>query len=132
MNEPVCRHKVIMVIDDNPIEHFILENFFHAEQFAEKILRYEKAKDALTFLAQHATSLQVLPSLIFLDINMPFMDGFEFIKAFNALDDTVRNKCKIVMVSSSIYEEDLERVNNCPHVSLFIDKPLTREKLASL
>ncbi|HTF81370.1 MAG TPA: response regulator, partial [Cytophagales bacterium] len=73
-----------------------------------------------------------LPDLIFLDINMPIVDGFVFLFEFEQLPDIVRNKCKICVLSSSDNQRDIERITSNEYVVEFITKPLTVEALKKL
>ncbi len=87
-------------------------------------------KDALTFLS--TASEEKLPEIIFLDINMPDMDGFAFLEEFEKLPDNVHKKSKIVMLSSSDSFKDLNRANKNKYVRRFLNKPLTQNMLQAI
>ena len=72
------------------------------------------------------------PDIIFLDIRMPDLDGFEFLQEFSELPQRVLELCKIIMLSSTIDPIELEKARNSPFVLAFIPKPLTRDKIIEL
>ncbi len=73
-----------------------------------------------------------LPEVIFLDIIMPGMDGFQFLDEFEKLDENIRKRCKVVMLSSSDSFKDLNRANKNKLVRKFLNKPLTIEMLSAI
>jgi CheY-like chemotaxis protein len=70
-----------------------------------------------------------LPSIIFLDINMPIVDGFVFLYEFEKFGELVRNKCKVIILSSSDNKRDIDKIVNNNFVIKFITKPLTEVAL---
>jgi CheY-like chemotaxis protein len=119
----------VMVVDDAPIDRFIAEKILLSARFTEQVISVESAMDALTYLEVHQANPEEMPDLIFLDINMPEMSGFDFLDAYSSFSETVKHKCIIVMLSSSVHPEDHERAGKCPYVCKFLSKPLTFEKL---
>ena len=71
----------------------------------------------------------VSPHFIFLDINMPIVDGFVFLYEFEKFNELVRNKCKVIILSSSDNKRDIDKIVNNNHVIKFITKPLTEVAL---
>jgi len=123
------RFKKVMVIDDTYMDRFLAEKVIKKYSFAEHIVICSSAPDALSYLISVENTPEELPQLIFLDIRMPEMDGFDFLDRFMRLPEAVKEKCQVVMLSSSTNPEDRERSLSNPHVRLFLHKPLTEEKL---
>lgn len=120
----------VMLIDDNRIDLFIHNAFIKQMNIAHAVLEYSFAKDAITFLQNSESSKW--PELILLDIHMPIMNGFDFLDEYLVLPENSRNKCKIVIVSSSLDTGDRQKAKSNPLVIDLFEKPLNREKLLEL
>ena len=105
----LTRYETVMLIDDNALDNFVNKNTIEKNHFAKNIIIHERAQSALEFLASAVESQ--LPDLIFLDINMPEMDGFGFLDQFANLPAGVLSKSRIVMLSTSESFKDLNRAN---------------------
>lgn len=125
-----------MLIDDSEIDNFINQKMMEGHGFSDRIYVHTSSKSALEFMKSlQSTGLQIkelLPSVIFLDINMPIMDGYQFIEEFEKMGKEITSNCKIVMLTSSINPADVEKSKGIPAISLYINKPLTREVLESV
>lgn len=121
----------VLIIEDNPIDVFINTRVIEQSGLSKEIIAKQSAREALEFINERAISHE-LPTLIFLDIRMPDLDGFEFLKEFSELPQRVLDLCKIIMLSSTIDPIELEKVRNSPFVLTFIPKPLTRDKIIEL
>ena len=119
-----------MLVDDNVIDHFIIIKYFQKAGITHPVQCFAGAAEALLFLRNAA--INDLPHLVFLDINMPGMNGFDFLDAFSLLGSHITNQCKIVMLSSSLNAEDIQRATANPYVISYITKPLTNEKLLDI
>ncbi len=98
------------------------------ENFAENVNSHcfpEKALEELVALSESGG--KEFPDIIFLDINMPRMDGWEFLQEFEKLPDTILNKCSVYMLTSSIDPNDIEKSKTYKTVKNFFSKPLTPE-----
>ena len=121
----------ICIIDDDPIFVYstrILLN--HNKDFGDDVLVYENGKEALNNLSSILHSGQELPNIIFLDLNMPFMNGWEFLDAFIKLP--IIEKPLVFITTSSINQEDKDRALGYKIVKEFIVKPLYDSKLKEL
>lgn len=127
----------VMLVDDNEIDNLINQKMIEASNIAENIFVHSGAKSAIEFLknieklAKGPVSLY-LPEIIFLDIDMPLMDGFQFLDEFDKLSESVKAHCKVVMLTSSLNPQDMNKAKKNQFVLKYINKPLTQENLKKL
>ncbi|GAL82882.1 MAG: response regulator [Sporocytophaga sp.] len=122
----------VMLVDDNDTDNFIHKRVIELTGFAKNIIVKNSGKSALEFLESNKSNLDALPDLIFLDINMPIVDGFVFLFEYENFPDPVKDKCKIVILSSSDSKRDIDRIVDNEYVINFITKPLSEEALDDL
>jgi len=122
--------KKVVLIDDDQINNFVCETIIRSENFAERVVSYEWAEDALNHLKQTAIeNPEDFPELIFLDINMPGMDGWKFLDEYKNLPEAVTKKCSLLMLSSAVDREDIICAKTHAEVRDFFSKPLSPEIL---
>jgi len=126
------KFKLIMLIEDSNIDNFINAKVLELTHFAEKVITKLSAMSALSYFQNNVDSESDIPDVIFLDIRMPEMDGFQFLEAFENLPEYIRNKPKIIMLSSSIDTLDQSRALHNKLVHSYISKPLTKDNLLSI
>ena len=115
-----------MLIDDEPVNNFICRRTIEHFDPTIKIVEFEKAKDALEyFKLQSKNKNQQLPDVVFLDLNMPFMDGWSFLEHYKELMPYFNADIELFLLTSSSFEGDLKRARNFPVISHYITKPLT-------
>ncbi len=115
---------VIMLVDDNPGD-----NYYHTREIKKidpdcTIVYACTGFEALSYLDLHKDTKLLLPDLIFLDINMPCMDGWEFIEQFSKMDKEMQDRI-LIMLSTSQDPDDFSRADKYACVADFIQKPLT-------
>jgi len=124
--------KKIMVIDDNPTDRYIAKRMAEKYHFAEEIILQESALEALNYIRSLENTPDLLPQFIFLDINMPGMNGYEFLEEYANLSESIRTNCIVLMITTSIHPDDFKRAENNPSVFRFLNKPLDKEKFRLL
>lgn len=116
---------LVMLVDDNDTDNFISRRIIEITKFADEVVIKNSGKSALEYLESNKTNVERLPDLIFLDINMPIVDGFVFLYEFEKFDYSIKDKCKVIILSSSDNKRDIDKIVNNDHVIKFITKPLT-------
>ncbi|MCZ6693634.1 MAG: response regulator [Bacteroidetes bacterium] len=123
---------LVMLVDDNDTDNFISRRIIEISKFASDVEIKNSGKSALEYLEINKENPDLLPEIIFLDINMPIVDGFVFLYEFENFNDLVKNKCKVIILSSSDNMRDINKIINNDHVIKFITKPLTETALNSI
>ncbi|MFM7194363.1 MAG: response regulator [Bacteroidota bacterium] len=120
---------LVMLVDDNDTDNFISKRIIEITGFAQRIEVRNSGKAALDYLRENQTNPDSIPNLIFLDINMPVVDGFVFLYEFDKFSELVKSKARIIILSSSDNKRDIDKIVNNNHVINFITKPLTEVSL---
>ena len=122
--------ETILLIDDDTITIMLCKMVITKASFSNEIATAKNGEEALkyfdTLKISHATNK---PQLIFLDLNMPVMNGWEFLESFITEEYSEFHNTKIVILSSTIDPADLERSKKYPLVIDFLSKPITKEML---
>lgn len=128
------KKKLILLIDDSSIDNFVNQKIIHRYDFAEKVIAFTKTRQALQYLLKinNNTFMDDVPDIIFLDLNMPEIDGFEFLSAFSLLSEIIKSKIKIVILSSSINPADVDACRKHDFVLTFLHKPLFKSNLDTI
>ncbi len=135
--EPTPKHKVVMLIDDDGIDNFINEKIIKKTNFTETVFVHTNATSALEFLKSIETlnkdvASPLLPSYIFLDINMPISDGFHFLEEFNKFSKRTTLGIKIIILTSSLNPADEAKSYSYENVVKYLSKPLSAEHLMDM
>jgi CheY-like chemotaxis protein len=123
----------ILFIDDDPITLMLCKMVISKSLFSKEIVTAKNGEEALqyfnTFKQANTNAQLTKPQLIFLDLNMPVMSGWEFLDSFSTPEYSEFNNTKVIILSSTIDPEDLEKSNKYPMVIDFLSKPISKEML---
>lgn len=121
--------KHVLLIDDSLIDNYINKLIVTKSEIFDLVTVMDSAIDALEFLTKLVLTGQPFPELIFLDVQMPEMNGFEFLEEYDKFPKDITEKSSINMLSSSKNTADIKRAGDCHHVINFFSKPLKAEML---
>ena len=115
----------ILLVDDDYATNYIHTKVIEKADIVEKIVTVTDGFDALDYLKENNSEEYMSPDIIFLDINMPGMDGWEFLNKYNKLEEVKKAKVVLVMLSTSLNPDDASMSKNIPSINGFKNKPLT-------
>jgi len=122
----------IMLVDDNSADNYYHERIIIKNDAADHVVIKESGLDALEYLESTINPDNPLPDLIFLDINMPGMNGWEFLEEFKKLDKALQSKLIVIMLTTSVNPEDEALAKTYDILAEFKTKPLTKEMLEDI
>jgi len=123
---------IICIVDDDDVYQFTITKSIQSQKLAKKILAFSDGEEALQFMIDNLANADNIPDIIFLDINMPKMNGFEFMENFVKIKPSAGKPIEVFMVSSSVDPKDLERAKEISEISDYIVKPIYSEQIASI
>lgn len=121
----------ICLIDDDRIYQFTARRIIELVNPVQKVLSFFNGKEAIEFFSQASVGVDALPDIIFLDINMPVMNGWEFLEDYNSIKQRFPKHIAIYMVSSSIDEKDRQRSQTFG-VTDYIEKPINQQMMRQI
>lgn len=115
--------KTAWIIDDDEIYKYGFRKFVSMKEYCPNIFDFKNGKEALEYLTD-SSKIENLPDIIFLDIDMPVMDGWGFVDEFRKLKGTIDKKITLLMVTSSLNYNDIVRAKCYPEINDYIVKPI--------
>lgn len=124
----------ICLIDDDEVYRFVMRKIVNGlnNEKVKKVLSFGDGEEALSFITNNISNSFELPNMILLDINMPIMDGWQFMEEYIKLKPRIGKKIVIYMVSSSNDEQDIERAKKISEISDYLIKPVTPDELNNI
>ena len=120
-----------IIIDDSQLDCFIAEKIIQNTGTFSSVKTYTQALEALEVIKGSGAKKDAV-TIIVLDIQMPLMNGFQFVEAFEQLPEEIRAGYAIFMFSSSINENDKNRMENYPSIRRFYGKPISKDTVAKM
>jgi CheY-like chemotaxis protein len=121
--------KSVYLIDDDSINNFINARLIRRLGVSDDVLVSLNGKEAIENLHKIEEAHTDCPTLIFLDINMPVMDGFEFVENYRKMNFVNKAEVVIYLITTSENVKDLDKAKDYPEIAGYINKPLTEEKI---
>lgn len=121
--------KNLMIIDDDDVFVFLTKKTIGQVKIIEDIKVFDNGLDSINYIKENSKKPNLLPEVIFLDLSMPIMDGWQFLEEYILLEPEIEKEINIYVISSSISPEDLKKAKGINVVTDFIVKPTTKEKL---
>src|SRR5689334_2007167 len=121
-----------LIIDDDPSNNFLCEIMLKKTITGMDIRSFLEPEIAVDYIKKEYSNGKSVPTVLFLDINMPVMTGWDFLQALETFDDKIIQQFTIYIVSSSVDQSDKKRAIENPLVIDYIEKPVTVEKLKKI
>lgn len=122
----------ILLIDDDAAVNFIHERVINKSGCCNKVAIARNGQEGIDFLTTKVDGKYPQPDLIFLDINMPVMNGWEFLEAYKELEKEQKGREVIVMLTTSLNPDDQDKANQNANIDAFHPKPLNIENLNNI
>lgn len=123
---------ILCFVDDDEIYQYTIARSVRTHALAKKTLIFGDGEQAIGYLADNATNAEELPDIIFLDINMPIMDGWHFMEEFITLKPRINKQIVIYMITSSVDPIDYDHARRISEISDYIIKPIKPQMLKDL
>ena len=123
------KKKNIWVVDDDNIYQIIIKKLIERSEMFSEISSFKNGKDAIDELYNNTKNIGGIPDIILLDINMPIMDGWEFMDELGVIKPKINAEIMVYIVSSSIAIEDKNKSKNYENILGYLSKPVTIDDL---
>jgi two-component SAPR family response regulator len=121
---------IVCIIDDDSINQFIINRVIDQHNFTKKTLSFLNGQEAIDYLFQNINFTENLPDFIFVDINMPLMNGWDFLEQYQKLN--LPKKTLIYLLSASIDNSDFEKSKTIPEVTGYLVKPIQNDQIEDI
>jgi len=122
----------ILLVDDDELYLYLMEKTIHQLSKELVVSTFTDGEQAVEYIAECTKQNLDLPEVIFLDINMPFLDGWGFLNEFKKLKPKIINNINIYMVSSSMRDSDIKRASNFEELTGYVVKPVNKIQLSEI
>ncbi|WGQ09228.1 response regulator [Pedobacter gandavensis] len=119
----------VMLIDDNEVDLKINSKIITITKLFDEIILCQSGEEALNYFSKNQNEEDKIPDFILLDIQMPEMDGFEFLEIYKGLPKSITEKCVVAILSSTLDFGDIKKAEANPHVVKLFRKPLFPKEL---
>jgi CheY-like chemotaxis protein len=117
------------IIDDDEVYIYAIKRLIKIQNLCDEVLVFTDGKQAVDYLEEHQNDGTPMPEVIMIDVNMPVLDGWGFIEAFQKMDLESTKNTKLFMISSSIDPRDVKKAKEIPLIIKYIFKPITFDEL---
>jgi len=128
----MIKSKEIWLVDDDFIFCRVIEKTILKIHITNKVVQFQSPEQAFDELEKRLSDESELPEIIFLDINMPGMDGWQFLESVSEMNDRIKNEIQIFISSSSVYSEDIDQAKTYPFIVEYLIKPISKEKIIQI
>lgn len=130
------KHNAVMLVDDREVDNILHADKIKKADFANVVYQSNSADSALDLLRNLAListkKENKLPAYIFVDLDMPVMDGIQFLEEFDKMDDFIKDSCRVVMLSATMNTDDIREARTNASLYKFLIKPLNIKDLLAL
>lgn len=120
---------MVCIVDDDDIYRLVASIEIKKTEMVNNIIVFPDGQKAISYFIVQKENLEKLPDIIFLDINMPVMDGWQFLEEYMLIKSVLPKSIVIYMVSSSVDYRDITRAKNISEVSGYLVKPIGKQRL---
>lgn len=122
----------VLLVEDDPITIMVCDRIIKMSAFANNVISCENGQTAIEYLNDVKSTNKAIPEVIFLDINMPVMNGWDFLEEFENIKNAFNPLPRIFILSSTVDPEDYKKAKTFNSVEDFISKPLSKEFLEKI
>tara|TARA_R110001606_G_scaffold346931_2_gene496205 strand:- start:2058 stop:2459 length:402 start_codon:yes stop_codon:yes gene_type:complete len=122
---------LVWIIDDDDISKFVMKRNL-SQLSVTNVIEFPDSLQPLKILTDNFDSVDILPDIILLDLNMPKLNGFQFMEEFRVTNEKIKKDIQIYMLTSSLSSNDIDRAKSFPEISEYIIKPITLRNLSKI